>query len=54
VQKKMKLHRETLRALATDGGELGQAKGAVSATCQIPSICEACPTHVGYHTCYRC
>ena len=51
MKKKMKLHRETLRALTTDGGELGQARGAQSASCQIPSICKACYTHYGYPTC---
>ena len=49
----MKLHRETLRALGTDGGELQQAKGAQSATCQIASICKACYTKIGYPTCYK-
>ncbi|HLX10069.1 MAG TPA: hypothetical protein VKY89_19620 [Thermoanaerobaculia bacterium] len=53
VRKKITLHRETLRGLGTAGGELRQAKGGISTTCPVPTICKPCPTHIGYPTCYK-
>jgi hypothetical protein len=53
-RKKMTLNRETLRSLAEAGnGQLRQAKGGYSTTCPVISICRACPTKIGYHTCYH-
>ncbi len=51
VKKRMTLHRETLCALDYTSQELRQAIGVQSATCQIPSICKSCYTHIGYPTC---
>ena len=53
MRKKITLHRETLRGLGTAGGELRQAKGGISTTCPVPTICKPCPTHIGYPTCYK-
>lgn len=54
MKRKISLNRETLHALDITGDEaLRHAKGAQSATCQIPSICKACYTKIGYPTCYK-
>jgi hypothetical protein len=50
----MTLNRETLLLLGGSGDEqLRKARGGLSTTCPVPSICQPCPTHVGYHTCYK-
>jgi hypothetical protein len=52
--KKMSLNRETLLWLdRASKDELRNAAGGQSATCQIPSICKACYTKIGYPTCYK-
>jgi hypothetical protein len=54
VKKKIRLNRETLLSLEQRPEErLRQAAGGQSATCQIPSICKACYTKIGYPTCYN-
>jgi len=53
VKKKIRLNRETLRHLGHSPEDLRQAVGGQSATCQIPSICKACYTKIGYPTCYN-
>jgi len=53
VKKKIRLNRETLRHLGHSPESLREAAGGQSATCQIPSICKACYTKVGYPTCYN-
>jgi hypothetical protein len=50
----MSLNRETLLWLdRASKDELRNAAGGQSATCQIPSICKACYTKIGYPTCYK-
>jgi hypothetical protein len=56
VKRKIRLNRETLRALAGTGeAELRQAQGGLfSGTCPVVSICIACSVNITCHTCTIC